>query len=74
MKAYSISSPEQLRTAADMAKWQNDMLSLIHISNVWIESYRRDETRDIATIVSQFLSWLRENDYDQLYFERWCAR
>lgn len=43
-------------------------------SNVWIESYRRDETRDIATIVSQFLSWLRENDYDRLYFERWCAR
>lgn len=42
MKAYSISSPEQLRTAADMAKWQNDMRRMRDVATVWSSAIRQN--------------------------------
>ena len=42
MKAYSISSPEQLRTAADMAKWQNDMRRMRDVATVWRIAIRKN--------------------------------
>lgn len=42
MKAYSISSPEQLRTAADIAKWQNDMRRMRDVATVWSSAIRQN--------------------------------
>lgn len=42
-------------------------------SAVWKESYRRDETRDIAPIISDFLNWLEANDLMSVFKEHWLA-
>lgn len=42
-------------------------------SEVWTETYRRDETPDIITIIEAFLAYLKENDLWELYAEHWTA-
>lgn len=42
-------------------------------TDVWRETYRRDETRDICPIIVDFLSWLRTVDLLGLYKEKWQA-
>lgn len=42
-------------------------------TEVWRETYRRDETRDIHPIIGDFLSWLRTVDLLGLYKEKWQA-
>lgn len=43
-------------------------------TNVWIETYRRDETNDIRVTVDLFIKWLRDNGLERVYLERWGAR
>lgn len=43
-------------------------------SDVWSETYRRDETPDIQTTIQQFLSWLTAQDLMDLYKEHWATR
>lgn len=40
-------------------------------SDVWHESYLREETPSIYPVVSDFLDWLRAVDLLQLYCEKW---
>lgn len=42
-------------------------------SEVWTETYRRDETPDIITIIEAFLAYLKENDLWELYVKHWTA-
>ncbi len=42
-------------------------------TDVWRETYRRDETKDIRPIIGDFLSWLRAVDLLGLYKEKWLA-
>lgn len=42
-------------------------------STVWKETYRRDETPDIAPIIADFVSWLDANDLMDVYKEKWLA-
>ena len=42
-------------------------------SEVWTETYRRDETPDITTIIEAFLEYLKENDLWELYVKHWAA-
>ena len=42
-------------------------------SAVWPETYRRDETRSIFPIISDFLDWLRLQDLMDIYLEKWLA-
>ena len=40
-------------------------------SDVWHESYFREETPSIYPVISDFLDWLRAVDLLQLYCEKW---
>lgn len=42
--------------------------------DVWEESYRRDETRDIRPIISDFIRWLRMQELFDVYCEHWAAK
>jgi len=42
-------------------------------SNVWTETYRRDETASIDLIIQQFIADLEANDLLDLYKEKWLA-
>lgn len=42
-------------------------------SEVWSESYRRDETKDIRPLISDFLEWLTAVDMLSIYKEHWRA-
>ena len=42
-------------------------------TEVWTETYRRDETPDITTIIEAFLAYLKENDLWELYVKHWAA-
>ena len=42
-------------------------------TDVWTETYRRDEAADIREIVSCFFSWLKENGLFEIYKEKWVA-
>ena len=42
-------------------------------TDVWTETYRRDEAADIREIISCFFSWLKENGLFELYKEKWVA-
>lgn len=43
-------------------------------SEVWTETYRREDTPDIRPIISDFLDWLRAVDLMQVYQEKWVAK
>lgn len=43
-------------------------------SQVWPETYRRDETPPIEPIISDFLSFLKANDLFEIYKEHWEAK
>lgn len=40
-------------------------------SNVWKETYRRDEAPDIRNVIFDFISWLEENNLTDVYKEYW---
>lgn len=42
-------------------------------STVWKETYRRDETPDIAPIIADFVNWLDANNLMDIYKEKWLA-
>ena len=42
-------------------------------TNVWTETYTREETPDIYPIISDFVDWLSENGLLPLYKEKWLA-
>lgn len=42
-------------------------------TEVWHETYRREETEDIVPIIRDFFSWLQANDLFELYKEKWQA-
>ena len=42
--------------------------------DVWTESYRRDETRDIRPIIADFAAWLNARNLTELYQTYWLAR
>jgi len=42
-------------------------------SNVWPETYRRDETQSILSVISDFLDWLDFQSLMWLYKEKWLA-
>lgn len=42
-------------------------------SEVWTETYRRDETPDIIPIIESFIAYLKENDLWELYVKHWTA-
>lgn len=42
-------------------------------SNVWTETYRRDETPDIITVIEAFIAYLKENDLWEVYTSHWAA-
>lgn len=42
-------------------------------TDVWTETYRRDEAADIREIISCFFTWLKDNDLFELYKEKWVA-
>lgn len=43
-------------------------------TNVWLETYRRDESQDIKVIISDFFSWLTAQGLMQTYKEKWLAK
>ena len=43
-------------------------------TQVWHETYRRDETRSILPIVATFLDWLRSVGLMDVYKEHWLAK
>ena len=42
-------------------------------SEVWTETYRRDETPDITVIIASFLEYLKGNGLWELYVKHWAA-
>ncbi len=42
-------------------------------SEVWTETYRRDETPDITTIIESFLEYLKGNGLWDVYVSHWTA-
>ncbi len=42
--------------------------------NVWTEGYDREETPNIAPVISDFLAWLREMSLMEIYREKWMAK
>ena len=42
-------------------------------NEVWEETYRRDETGDIKSVISDFVDWLNATGYMALYMEHWAA-
>lgn len=43
-------------------------------TNVWPETYRRDESQDIKIIIADFLAWLSAQGLLELYKEKWLAK
>lgn len=43
-------------------------------SSVWPETYRRDETRSIYPIISDFFDWLEAMGLMEVYKEKWVAK
>jgi hypothetical protein len=43
-------------------------------SNVYQETYRRDETESIIPTIEQFLTWLDGNGLTDIYKEKWLAQ
>lgn len=49
MKVYSISTPEQLESAADLVKWERDRKKVKEFANRWYTfSMRRDVTLELG--------------------------
>ena len=42
-------------------------------TNVWTETYRRDETPSVITIIESFLAYLKDNGLWELYVSHWAA-
>ena len=42
-------------------------------TEVWTETYRRDETPDIIPIIESFIAYLKENDLWEVYTSHWAA-
>lgn len=42
-------------------------------SEVWTESYRRDETPSIIPMIETFIKYLKENDLWEVYAKHWAA-
>lgn len=42
-------------------------------TEVWTETYRRDETQDITQVIGLFLAYLKENGLWELYVKHWTA-
>ena len=42
-------------------------------NDVWTETYRREESRSIFPIISDFLDWLRTSNLMPVYQEKWAA-
>lgn len=42
-------------------------------SELWMETYRRDETADIQEIIAQFFGWLETQGLTDVYREHWKA-
>lgn len=42
-------------------------------TEVWTETYRRDETCDIEPIIADFFRWLNENGYMDVYKKYWVT-
>lgn len=47
MKVYTLSTPEQLKAAAEIAKWQNDRLKMQAVATVWSSSIRQNPEANI---------------------------
>lgn len=43
-------------------------------SDVWTETYRKEETQDIKFIISDFLSWLTAMGLMDIFKEKWLAK
>ena len=43
-------------------------------TDVWHETYRRDETPDIVPTVESFFTWLEDSGYMDLYETHWLAK
>lgn len=43
-------------------------------TNVWSETYRRDESQDIKVIIADFLAWLSAQGLLEIYKEKWLAK
>lgn len=43
-------------------------------TNVWPETYRRDESQDIKIIIADFFSWLNAQGLMKTYKEKWLAK
>lgn len=43
-------------------------------SAVWPETYRREETRDIAPVISDFFDWLTAQGLMEIYKEKWVSK
>ena len=43
-------------------------------TNVWPETYRRDESQDIKVIIADFLAWLSAQGLLEIYKEKWIAK
>lgn len=43
-------------------------------SNVWPETYRRDEAQDIKMVIANFLDWLMATGHIETYKKHWEAR
>lgn len=43
-------------------------------TNVWPETYRRDESQDIKVIIADFFSWLNAQGLMKTYKEKWLAK
>lgn len=42
-------------------------------TDVWTETYRRDETPDIEPVIADFLCWLKEKGLMDIYKQYWSA-
>ena len=42
-------------------------------SDVWTETYRREEERSIFPVISDFLNWLRTTNLLSIYQEKWAT-
>lgn len=43
-------------------------------SEVWTESYRRDETASIYPVIGDFLNWLCDMQLDEIYKQKWVSK
>ena len=42
-------------------------------TELWTETYRRDETRSIFPVISDFFAWLRAQGLYDIYLDKWAA-